>query len=173
MATMKQTVYHGTTEKAAQDIVKTQEIWDSEKNNEWLGKGAYFFPYFEHALYWIKRQELLPGCVVDAELEFAADSLLDLDDPAQMRQMNEELKEFYERTGQHISIHLPKEKKELWKIWCLGCNTYRKLHKEIGIISYTFPQKKYSLVSGYRGNERQICVSNHKLIKKLILHPIK
>lgn len=172
MGRIKKTVYHGTTEEAAENIIKTQEVWDSRKNDEWLGSGAYFFAYPGHAFSWIVRRGMLPGKVVQAELEFDEESLLDLDDPEQMKRMNQELVAFSEKIGKAITVELPQTPKELWRIWCWGCNTYRALHKEICIISYTFPQRKHYSGTGYHGNERQLCISDHKVIKNISLYPI-
>lgn len=170
MAKIRMRGYHGTTVEAAKDIVKTQEVWDSTENNEWLGKGAYFFAYPRHATLWIKHENKLPGDIVEAQLEFDEQQWLDLDDPAQMDKMNHDLVALYRKISPQITIMLPKDPKELWKVWCWACDTYRGLHKEVGIISYTFPQKKFSPASGYHSNERQICVSDHSIIKSLAIY---
>lgn len=168
MTKVRLTVYHGTSQKAAKSIEETQEIHDSQKNDEWLGHGAYFFVYPGHAIRWIYRNtKLQPGKIIKAKLEFKPDQLLDLDDPDQLEQMNKELLEFCKKIGRRISIKWPESKEKLHRIWCWGCDTYRELHREIGIICYTFAQNKYAFAPHYHYTEKQLCVSNHQLIKEL------
>lgn len=42
--------YHGTTKEAAENIILTQVINDSEGQEEWLGKGKYFYDRYTNAI---------------------------------------------------------------------------------------------------------------------------
>lgn len=168
-----ETVYHGTTKEAAENIVATQEIWDSQKNDEWLGTGAYFFSYLHHAHDWIRKKYKSKGLVVKAELEFDEENLLDLNDPEQRIIAAIEVGELYRIAGREIRADFPTERKELWRKWCFVCNAYRELHPEICVITYTFPQKTFSPVLGFYDNEQQWCVSDHDLIKSLELYEVR
>ena len=50
---------------------------------------------------------------------------------------------------------------------CWGCNVMKKLFPEIGIIIYTFHKKNQYQYIPLRTNQRQICVSDHSIIKHI------
>lgn len=154
--------YHGTTAAAAQAIRHEKCFHASVNDNEWLGHGVYFFRYRLHAESWIRKRRLNPGEVLTVRLEYDDREMLDLDDPAQLNALNREMKHLEEMIGDSIRLGTLRGD-ELHKRWCLGCNLYRYLHEEIGIISYTFPQSKIGAAQ-FRGNERQLCVSRQELI---------
>ncbi len=157
-------VYHGTSGAAAESIRREQRFLESRKDNEWLGHGVYFFGYQRHAEFWIVNRQLKQGTVLTVQLQFTSEEILDLDNPDDFEALNQEMARLNEIIGPHIRVG-PLDRKELWKLWCLGCNLYRKLHPEIGIISYTFPQSKKKVgASGFCPNEKQLCVSRHEII---------
>lgn len=166
MAQNKQTVYHGTSFEAAANIRKEQHFRESEKDNEWLGSGIYFFRYKGHAQRWIKNRGLEPGDVLTATLEYDDRELLDLDDPDQREAVNREMIPLIQKMRRSDGI-MPSKRYGKWVHWCLVCNLYRRLHPEIGIIIYTFPQAKKPGASWFPNNERQICVSKHEIITRI------
>lgn len=167
MAENKMTAYHGTSTAAAASIRREQHFRESKKDIEWLGSGVYFFRYKEHARRWIRNRGLEPGDVLTATLEYEDEELLDLDDPAQLEMLNQAMENLYKVMRGKILIR-PGEVHETWKRWCLSCNMYRKMKPKIGLISYTFPQKGRHSASWFPGNERQICVSRHEIITKIL-----
>lgn len=167
MAQNKQTAYHGTSVAAAANIRKEQHFRESRALGEWLGWGVYFFPYKEHARRWIKRRKLDPGDVLAATLEYDDQELLDLDDPVQLEAVNRMMADLDRRLFKQISAGSV-EKNEKWKRWCFSCNMYRRLHPEIGLISYTFPQNKTPGAAWFPSNERQLCVSDHGIITQIV-----
>ena len=48
--------YHGTLDHIADKIVLEQRFKFSKKDTEWLGYGAYFFKYRDHAVVWARRE---------------------------------------------------------------------------------------------------------------------
>lgn len=46
--------YHGTDKNSARNIVSTKKIMQSKKEDEWLGKGSYFFDDIEDSRWWCK-----------------------------------------------------------------------------------------------------------------------
>lgn len=50
------TGYHGTTNESAMEILDTQDINDSIKSEEWLGKGKYFYDRYTNAIEYIIRK---------------------------------------------------------------------------------------------------------------------
>lgn len=166
MAQHKINAYHGTSLSAAESIWKEQHFNESTSDTEWLGCGVYFFAYKESAELWINRQyrRLYPGRVITVQLEYNDEDMLDLDDPAQLANLNSELKRVQDRMEKVLSAPIV----DYYKRWCLGCNWYTKLHPEIGIISYTF-HRSADKVSGFQSNEKQLCVKNHEIITCIII----
>lgn len=162
MAENKMTAYHGTSAAAAASIRKEQHFRESEEDNEWLGSGVYFFRYKGHAREWTKGM----GDVLTATLEFDDREFLDLDDPDQREALNREMEGLADVLTRGGVIRPGKN--EMRKRWCLSCNLYRKLHPEIGIISYTFPRHNPPPgLSGFSSNANQICVSRHEIITNI------
>lgn len=160
MAQNKKSVYHGTSFEAAANIRKERRFRPSEEDDDWLGSGVYFFRYRGHARSWTKGR----GDVVTATLEYDDRELLDLDDPDQWELLNQEIMGLMETMTSKSKIR-PGVKNGKQIRWCMSCNLYRKLHPEIGVISYTFPRRNPPPgPSGFPSNARQICVSKQQLI---------
>lgn len=162
--------YHGTTQDKADVIVRAQTFLDSSKDNEWLGAGVYFFAYLGHAKWWVaaKRYRGTETSILKSCLEYTDEQLLDLDDPEQLKKVNEVVGEAV-RIANESGLTTPsvnlKEVSESQK-WNFVCNTFRSICPEIGITMYTFMTKSYFDTIGYRQTQRQICVSDHSIIGK-------
>ncbi len=163
--------YHGTTQEAAEHIIAEHNFIDSNKNNEWLGSGVYFFEYRLHAEWWISvgRLKWQETSILKAELNYTKDQELDLDDPAQLNELDRIVQEYVKllcgkKDGKKIAAKLLGNTSP--EKWAFACNTVRKLQPNIGIILYTFPTNPNLKlgVSGFRQTQRQMCVSNHAII---------
>ena len=159
--------YHGTTYSAAKTILEEQQFRYSERTNDWLGTGAYFFLYKSHAERWIthKRFRSEKTAILAAKLEYTNDQMLDLDDPQTLEQVNQVIEAAINKVnisnviGANVDfVHLNKQQK-----WCFVCNLYRYLNDDIGITKYTFPSVRYG-TSGFSENQCQICVSKNDII---------
>ena len=162
--------YHGTTKENAEKILSEQRFYDSRKNNEWLGTGVYFFTYRKHAEWWVStpRYNDKETRLLQAHLEYIPEQLVDLDDPTQLASL--------ENMAKRVATRINASDKNIIadcrtvgnaKRWCWACNLLKKLCPKIGIIIYTFPQPYINYVSGFYSNQRQICVSNHSIIKSV------
>lgn len=61
--------YHGTSVHAAESIVDSQRIRVSDKPDEWLGRGAYFFQGSIHrARQWAKQRHKEQAAIVSARI---------------------------------------------------------------------------------------------------------
>ena len=163
--------YHGTTQEAADRIIAEHHFIDSNKNNEWLGTGVYFFEYKFHAEWWISVGKLKyhETSILKAELNYTKDQELDLDDPDQLNEVNKIVQEFVKildakKDGKILAANLSADASP--EKWAFACNTARKFCPNIGIILYTFPTNPNLPLgaSGFRQTQRQMCVSNHKII---------
>lgn len=163
--------YHGTTQENANRIVSEQAFQDSVKDNEWLGHGVYFFAYLGHAKWWVGawRYRGMETSILKAALEFTDEQLLDLDDPEQFMLAEDVVKEAIRVASDSGDLQYGAnlEKMEESKKWNFVCNTIRSICPEIGIIIYTFPTKPRFYVIGYQQTQRQICVSDHSIIKEV------
>ena len=165
--------YHGTLDHIADKIVLEQRFKFSKKNTEWLGYGAYFFKYRDHAVVWARREAekeknaaFSPG-LVSADLSFTEDQLLDLDDPYQLRELNTFIQEYLNNTP---SIQVLWDSFNKRQRWCFTCNLYRKFYPEIKVISHTFnfnsSMLRYS-ISGFNVNQFQYCISDNSVIQNI------
>lgn len=159
--------YHGTTQSNAEQILKSNIFIESTKNNEWLGRGVYFFQYKYHAEWWISHHRFKgkDTQILKAKLEFENSQLLDLDDPQKLEELEsvaQHMVDIANSTSDHTNAKFTDQEK-----WCFACNAYRALHPEIGIIVYTFGKGKLYENSNFKGNQRQICVSHSPIITKI------
>lgn len=164
--------YHGTKSSSAEVISTQQRFIPSSKDTEWLGGGVYFFAYKRHAEEWAQREAGKPknvgehAVVLSANLKYEESQLLDLDDPEQLDQVNELLRKTAAVTsGISGSPKADMRAVERHRRWCLACNLYRRLNRNIKVTSYTFFQKNGK--DGFPYTQRQICVSDPNIISSI------
>lgn len=160
--------YHGTTAENADKILEDQRFLDSNKNNEWLGKGVYFFAYKGHAEWWISQNKYRDKntAVLQAKLEYEDDQLLDLDDPEQLKQLEHFIQIYINKLNklEDRTLKIEWSKQTPKQRICASCNLLKQYEKNIGIIIYTFSWAKCYEYSQFQINQRQICVNNHSII---------
>lgn len=103
MSVVTETVYHGTTKKNALSILKSNEFIPGEDNidEQYLGKGIYFFRNMQHAVWWnlrhashnnvthlIYRKYMSKYSVLNCKIEYDEENLLDLNDMNQVAKYN-------------------------------------------------------------------------------------
>lgn len=166
MAQNSMEAYHGTTVTKAERIVNEKKFHHSEADHDWLGSGVYFFAHRFHAEQWTYKKTGISRCkVVTVQLEYDDQESLDLDDPAQLLAVNREIEQLGDKIKDKLAL-INTEKTGKWEKWCLVCNIYRDLHPEIGVTFYTFSRRETE-PSGFRLNEKQICVSHDNIIKDI------
>lgn len=164
--------YHGTTKYNAAFILTSKKYIDSNDPDEWLGKGFYFFAHRYDAEQWILRKIFWgkATCILEAELHYNKEQLLDLDDRRQLLNVEDVVKRAVEKAqneGKQISICNYKKTRQ--ERMCFACNLMRFVNPNIGIIIYTFArsgnsdfQREY-----FSPRQRQICVSDHAIIHSI------
>ena len=171
MCKKKITGYHGTTRENAEIIVSSQHIIESDRNNDWLGRGVYFFAYKEHAFWWISHTRYTgqETRILSSDLEYNDEQILDLDDPKELETLDSLMKAAI--TASNLSDNPTAANLDTkQKRWCFACNLIKNLQPQIGIIVHTFRdsgkrvQYKYS---EFYGSQRQICVSNPVIITNI------
>ena len=95
---MEKTVYNGTNNDSAKQILKAQKFYPSIKSNEWAGHGIYFFgdncleQAKNNAYKWakyIKKFQEKDIAILRTNIEFSSNQLLDFTDEEILRQYNE------------------------------------------------------------------------------------
>ncbi|HRM10502.1 MAG TPA: hypothetical protein PLE84_06055 [Gemmiger qucibialis] len=169
---IKTTGYHGTTDTAANLIVSQNKFYVSKKDIEWLGFGTYFFAHKSYAEWWAKLQLEVPKnqgerpAILSVKLTYDENQLLDLDDPIQRNQVNELIQRLAKNTANVDNA--PKANLsaiDQRKLWCLACNLYRRINKDIAITAYTFPVRTNPI--GFSDTQRQFCVNNPAIISNI------
>ena len=162
--------YHGLPREYVKKTLATQQMHESKKDNEWLGKGVYFFEYLAHAKWWVThtRFEGRETAILQALLSYNENQLLDLDDPEESRKINRLFSEIVSKRDVIANPFFLIEQPTDHQKCCFICNVVRKLNPEIGIIIYTFPcDIDHNNSSVFQSNQRQICVSDHSIISDI------
>ncbi|MEB7719723.1 hypothetical protein [Staphylococcus xylosus] len=151
--------YHGTSYKAASNIVSNRSFNYSTKSNEWLGRGIYFYELQSKANWWAKKKT--NGRVLECEINVDDDKLLNLDIPE-----NENLiMNFADELSKIGDITFSSDK-IIRRCQLLNLFQVENEHK---VTIYTFPStnsyKKNELdYFGLNRTERQICVHDKACI---------
>lgn len=161
--------YHGTTQENAERILREKRFVDSNKDNEWLGRGVYFFAYPGDAAWWVSvgRLKDQETAIIKADLAYTEEQALDLDDHQQLEAMNKILCCYVKAQSSRSGISVNISGAEHYKQLCWACNLIKKLEPRIGIIIYTFSQKQPYKYLPFAANQKQICVSDHSIIKHI------
>lgn len=148
--------FHSTTQKNAEKI-KNNGFLPSEKNNEWLGKGVYFWCQYNDALFWVSNshKKVNEMCIISVDILEKNEYVLDLDIYDNMKKLEEFVINFnhenYEK-GQTFDFNSAEQ------LRCFYCEMY-KIYYKVNIISYSFTIKGNNCC-GFPQTRRQFCVSN-------------
>ncbi len=147
--------YHGTDRSAAINITKTQNFKISNKKNEWLGKGVYFYELLEKASWWASNNK--DSVVLKTPINVEHDKLVDLDLPSEEDKFGKFIREM-EKSGTYIF-----DKDEVRRR-CQLINIYMEYidsHVTVATLPSTNPKYKNEFNQiGYIRTEKQICVHN-------------
>lgn len=166
----KYCVYHGTNKKAANNILETEYFYSSNKKDEWLGKGIYFYELFEKAEWWAKQNNKKDIPVI-IECNFKVDKK----DVVNFDIVEEKLKflKFVEKIQEQKKDIVITEDSNNKKVRYQLLELYRKSRKQLmsintfeSTINLKYPKLGYLEFKSY---EKQICLHNDNCIdyKKL------
>ncbi|PCF79106.1 hypothetical protein IPU22_08385 [Staphylococcus delphini] len=146
--------YHGTTQDNSLSIIRNKSFKKSNKKNEWLGHGAYFYELYEKAEWWASLKK--NPAIIKAKILVAEKSYINLDKPSEEDKLGKFI-ETIEKSGMKFTV--PGDTEE---IRCQIMNLYMS-YGNFKVISGTLPStnKRYKrqLDSiGYPRTEKQICV---------------
>lgn len=149
---------HSTTRNKADNILSSGKFLPSKKDNEWLGKGVYFWTKYADALFWVNNSYKNENemCIITAHLEDENSRILDLDIEENMTKLVEFVNTFNKEMVD-VSKYRPKFNNES-ETRCFYCELFKKKYN-INIILYSFPINGYN-VAGFNLKRRQFCVSD-------------
>lgn len=168
MCIIRETAYHGTTEKNVESILR-DGFNQSDKPYEWLGKGVYFFKYHSNASWWAENQILKPEnkgqkpCVLKTTLSYTPNQMFDLDDQNKLKEFSDFFNEELANAAAELSLQAQLKHDEK-RTWCAACNLFKEAYPEIGIMAYTFTPTYNPSRYVFSPNQRQICVSDNEII---------
>ncbi|MBZ8175409.1 hypothetical protein [Staphylococcus delphini] len=145
--------YHGTTQEAANSIIKESLFKKSSKNNEWLGHGVYFYELLEKAQWWSKGK--FQPAIIETPILVDEEKLVNLDRPSEEDKLGGFIR-VMEKEGIFVFD------KDKIKRRCQIMNMYM-LYVEAQVIIATLlsTNQKFKDVfmdMGYVRTEKQICV---------------
>ncbi|WP_353462665.1 hypothetical protein PYH58_11715 [Mammaliicoccus sciuri] len=152
--------YHGTSCKAANNILSQKSFNFSTKNNEWLGRGIYFYELQSKANWWAKRKT--NGRVLKCVINVDDEELFNLDIPENENLIMNFADELTDKGIVTFSSDKIERRRELLDLF--------QAENEHKVTIYTFPStnkfKKDELdYFGLKRTERQICVHDKSCIE--------
>ena len=165
------TGYHGTVKTSAEEILRTKFFKASKKNNEWLGKGIYFFTDKKWAIWWAKQQanrRKEEMSILKVKISCEEKYYFDLYEENNFEKANKEFLNLMNHFNKHT--YMKDSEKQ-----CALCEFYRRKYN-IKIISYLFFKEvnwKYKKSGGFPRYEKQHqlsvfdnnCISEISLLK--------
>ncbi|WP_239774584.1 hypothetical protein [Mammaliicoccus sp. N-M50] len=151
--------YHGTTRDSASSII-LNNFEKSDKNNEWLGHGVYFYELYEKAEWWGSRKE--EPAIIKSNIIVPAKHYINLDKPSEEDKLGEFIR-FIENSDEKLMSSGDEIVKR-----CKLMNLYMR-YGDFKVISATFistnrKYKQYLDSIGYVRTEKQICVHDTECI---------
>lgn len=168
--------YHGTIKSYADSILFSQKFKKSEKANEWLGYGIYFYAHYEEAVWWAnnqsRRYKELPA-ILRVSIECKSSEFFDLDIFDNALAISNTFERFIRKLKQEGTVGIDFESKQLDEQWCFAVELYKETHPEIKLIAYTFDapmsRKRKHKRPIFIPRQKQYCVISHDIIKSIVI----
>ncbi len=147
--------YHATTRYAAEQIMRNRLFRMSSNNDDWLGKGIYFWENEEHCSTWRRSSNRIAVQIncpknryVDLQVENEMDDFCDF-----AQQLCKEIEEAGEIIPEFVDIH------QRQRFFC----DYYKESKKLLLMRGIFPRR--ANVVGFNVYRPQLCASSNSIIK--------
>ena len=154
--TIEKMGYHATKKSAAADIMKTSEFWCSTDNDDWLGKGIYFWEEESHCYMWDNSDT-----IIRVKLKCPKDRYVDLNSRLEMDRFMEFSKKFCKEMREKGKI-IPKFKNP-HKTKCFFCDIYKETFKLL-LMRCVFSGKRPNLM-GFCTLRAQLCSTDNSIIE--------
>lgn len=152
--------YHTTLAKHRDNIIKNG-FYKSNKSNEWLGEGVYFWDNEENALWWKPKDRMSKKCIFICDLSCPVSQYLNLD--KEMAKFEEYLHMYLKSIPSSLGKKPNfKNTDQCRKFFCdIYCGK-----NDICILAFTFEHDRINEFGFKVGADmrRQICVKNTKCI---------
>lgn len=158
------TGYHGTTLEKAKKIIKEKKFYISNKNDEWLGNGIYFYEKYSDAARWESKENLRSDAVLHVIIEIDNDKYIDFD--------SDMGKELFARMMSIIkSQNIDIIENSAQQNQCSTMNYIWEKNKSLQAVFASFPTEPsiYPVMLQYRTLRREFCVRNNSFIKDIVL----
>lgn len=152
--------YHGTSKIAADSILASRKFHFSNKNNEWLGQGIYFYELIEKARWWSNKKE--NPTILKTKISVSEEKYVNFDVPEE----EDKLAKFIEYAQKNLivkgfSVNKNQRRCEIFTLYAR--------YNQLKVVSATFDStnKKYKAQLdsiGYKRTEKQICVYDNDCI---------
>lgn len=155
--------YHTTSREDAKKI-KENGFRLSEKNNEWLGAGIYFWEQYSDAIWWkqyVKGSLKENNTILKYNLKCDEKFFLDLTDKKKMEEYLNFVKKFNKEKFKKKKIKF--KNKEQYRNYYL--NIYAE-QNEFKILTYDFENEKYHK-GGFLVRVVQYCVKDNSCLKEI------
>jgi len=154
--------FHGTSKDFCEEIIRTRYFKFSTGEEEWLGKGIYFFQdYIQHAVDWCIRVRKIPKWAV-LKVEICSDKVIDLLDHTHLESLKTLENEI---AGRYTKIKSGEKRKLINSVLL---DTLYKLEpfdlvRAVFEVPHTGPIKRTNL----RYFQIQLCVKQRDCIKSV------
>lgn len=152
--------YHGTSEENATKIIKNNEFVFSVGDEEWLGKGIYFYCNYEDAINWAKRNGELYPCVLHTIIEVDKDKVIDFD-TEKGKEVVESYKAIFIEHNLPVSTTQKNQCALMNLIWDTGVY-------DVLIGSFASKPSLIKTLTDGRKKRREFCIRDNGLIKILV-----
>lgn len=118
--------YHGTTAEAADRLVSGEDFEPSDEDDEWFGKGVYFWEHaFQQAWWWAKRKGNPNPAVIGAVIRLGnCFDLLDSGNVAILREFHDKMIADMKTTDVEIPVNVRSHRS-------LDCAVFNYLYSEL------------------------------------------
>ena len=159
--------YHGTSSNNI-DVILKEGFIISNKKNEWLGRGIYFFDNDWQAKWWCNQKKYSKFGIIEVEIIY--ERILDLD-RLKDREIYQKSCFEYKKELEKKKIYFENEEEAKLKIQCLFLTMYKEKNN-IDVIKKTFNLEKirklpYDVLTK---THTQYCVSSEKNINNRCIH---
>lgn len=155
--------FHATTKDLAKQIEYERAFKPSVKENEWLGKGIYFWNTYNDAIFWANKSHkgITEMSIITVSIDDYQSNIVDLDIKENMDKLISFIKQYNEEMHQH-SRSFPNFGVKDDKIRCFYCELFKR-HYNINVLMYSFQINGIN-AAGFINRRRQICVSKNDII---------
>jgi hypothetical protein len=117
--------YHGTTADTADRLVSGEDFELSDEDDEWFGKGIYFWEHaFQQAWWWAKRKDNPNPAVIGAVLRLGnCFDLLDMGNVAILREFHDKMIEHMQAAQLELPVNVRSHRS-------LDCAVFNYLYAE-------------------------------------------